>query len=278
MHKHGKKNNTQRYKCTSCNKTFSFNKKLDPISIWIDYTSGKQTYKQLADKYHCSIRTIQRYIEKAPKNQLNLPKNKKLNIVIDTTFFHRDFGILVLMDSHIKKVIAHYTVKTEKDIYYKTALNRLREKGYIIQSVTCDGRRGLLKDLFDTPTQMCQFHMIAIVMRKLRIKHKSVAGKELKIIVKTLTKSTKNTFYKTLHLWYLKHQDFLSERSEYPNKKGYYPYKHREVRGAYASLKRYQDYLFSFEKHPHLNIEKTTNRIESLFKEVKQKLSNHIMD
>ncbi|WP_428981864.1 IS1/IS1595 family N-terminal zinc-binding domain-containing protein [Mannheimia indoligenes] len=26
MHKHGKKNNTQRYKCTSCNKTFSFNK------------------------------------------------------------------------------------------------------------------------------------------------------------------------------------------------------------------------------------------------------------
>ncbi|WP_428982064.1 IS1/IS1595 family N-terminal zinc-binding domain-containing protein, partial [Mannheimia indoligenes] len=39
MHKHGKKNSTQHYKCKSCNKTFSFNKKLDPISIWIDYMS-----------------------------------------------------------------------------------------------------------------------------------------------------------------------------------------------------------------------------------------------
>ncbi|XLP61975.1 transposase [Gallibacterium anatis] len=41
-------------------------------------------------------------------------------------------------------------------------MNRLREKGYIIQSITCDGRRGLLKDLFNTPTQMCQFHLVAI--------------------------------------------------------------------------------------------------------------------
>lgn len=154
---------------------------------------------------------------------------------MDTTFFYRDVGILVLMDSNIKKVIAHYTVKTDKDVYYKIALNRLKEKGYVVQSVTCDGRRGLLNDLFDTPTQMCHFHMIAIVMRKLRIKHKSVAGKELKIIAKTLTKSTKNVFYKALHLWYLKHQDFLDKRSEYPNEKGYYPYKHREVRGAYAN-------------------------------------------
>ncbi len=29
------------------------------------------------------------------------------------------------------------------------------------------------------------------------------------------------------------------------------------------------DYLFTYEKHPELNIEKTTNRIESLFKELK---------
>ncbi|MWQ36125.1 transposase, partial [Glaesserella parasuis] len=26
--------------------------------IWTDYTSGKQTYQQLAEKYHCSVRTI----------------------------------------------------------------------------------------------------------------------------------------------------------------------------------------------------------------------------
>jgi len=33
-----------------------------------------------------------------------------------------------------------------------------------------------MKELFDTPVQMCQFHMVAIVMRKLRknIGHKWV--------------------------------------------------------------------------------------------------------
>ncbi|WP_080513257.1 IS256 family transposase, variant Zn-binding type [Glaesserella parasuis] len=160
--------------------------------MWTDYTSGKQTYQQLAVKYHCSVRTIQRYIDKVPKTSLKPPLNRHLNIIMDTTFFGRYFGVLVLMDTLSNNVISHYCVRTEKDIYYKLALNRLREKGYIIQSITCDGRRGLMKDLFNMPVQMCQFHMVAIVMRKLRKKHQSQAGKELKIIAKTLTKSSKN--------------------------------------------------------------------------------------
>ncbi|MDD7545184.1 hypothetical protein [Actinobacillus porcinus] len=60
---------------------------------------------------------------------------------MDTTFFGRYFGILVLMDSITNNVVSHYFVRTAKDIYYKLALNRLREKGCIIQSITCDGRR-----------------------------------------------------------------------------------------------------------------------------------------
>lgn len=111
---------------------------------------------------------------------------------MNTTFFGRKLGVLVLINSLRKKVIYHCFVKTEKDVYYQLALNQLREKGYVIQSVTCDGRRGLLKDLLNTPTQMCQFHMIAIVMRKLGRKHQSQAGKKLKMIVKTLTKMSKN--------------------------------------------------------------------------------------
>ncbi|MFW9276064.1 IS1/IS1595 family N-terminal zinc-binding domain-containing protein [Glaesserella parasuis] len=50
MHKHGIRNNIQRYKCNACNKTFTLKKKLNPISIWNDYSIGEQTYKQLAEK------------------------------------------------------------------------------------------------------------------------------------------------------------------------------------------------------------------------------------
>nr|WP_231923585.1 transposase [Gallibacterium genomosp. 3] len=102
----------------------------------------------------------------------------------------------MLIDSNSNNIVSHYFVRTKKAIYYQLALNRLREKGYTIQSITCDGKRGLMKDLFNTPIQICQLHMIAIVIRKLRKKHQSQAGKELKIIIKTLTQSTKNKFYR----------------------------------------------------------------------------------
>ncbi len=275
IRKHGIRNNIQRYKCNACNKTFTLKKKLNPINIWNDYSIGKQTYKQLAEKYHCSIRTIQRYLEKAPKTALNPPLSRYLNIIADTSFFGREFGILVLMDSLSKKVIYHRVIKTEKDVYYRIAFNSLRMKGYKIQSITCDGRRGILKDLLNTPTQMCHFHMVAIVMRALRKKHQSMAGKELKIIALTLKQSSKKDFYLRLHHWYLKHKAFLEERSDKPNEKGYYPYKHRNVRSAYHSFKRYMDYLFTYEKYSDLNIEKTTNRLENLFGQLKKKLSHH---
>ncbi|WP_423734726.1 IS1/IS1595 family N-terminal zinc-binding domain-containing protein, partial [Actinobacillus minor] len=50
MKKHGIQNNTQRYFCNECHKTFILKSKLDPIKIWSDYTFGKQTYQQLAVK------------------------------------------------------------------------------------------------------------------------------------------------------------------------------------------------------------------------------------
>ncbi|WP_423972334.1 transposase [Glaesserella parasuis] len=148
------------------------------------------------------------------KKKLNPPLSRDLNIIADTTFFGREFGILVLMDSLSKKVVYHRVIKTEKDVYYRIAFNSLRMKGYNIQSITCDGIRGILKDLLDTPTQMCHFHMVAIVMRALRKKHQSIAGKELKFIALTLKQSAKKDVYLRLHHWYLKHKAFLEERSE----------------------------------------------------------------
>lgn len=194
---------------------------------------------------------------------------------MDTTFFGNEFGVLVLMDSLSKKVVYHKIVNAERVIYYRKAINELREKDYKIQSITCDGRRGLLKDILNTPIQMCQFHQVAIVIRRIARKPKSEAGKELKILIKTLKTSSKNKFYINLHHWYLKHKNFLNERSSIPDKAGKYPFKHRNLRSAYSSLKRHEEFLFTFEKYPELKIEKTTNRLEGLFSELKRKLALH---
>ena len=70
------------------------------------------------------------------------------------------------MDFLSEKVIYHQILRSEKDVYYKLAINCFREKDYIIQSITCNARRGLLKALIDTPTQMCQFHHFEKVYQK----------------------------------------------------------------------------------------------------------------
>ncbi|WP_235684975.1 hypothetical protein [Glaesserella parasuis] len=83
---------------------------------------------------------------------------------MDTTFFGRYFGVLVLMDTLSNNVISHYCVRTEKDIYYKLALNRLREKKlYNSIGLPAMARSGLMKDLFNTPVQMYQFRMVAMI-------------------------------------------------------------------------------------------------------------------
>ncbi len=117
--------------------------------------------------------------------------------------------------------------------------------------------------------------MVAIVMRALRKKHQSEAGKVLKVLVKRLKNRRKNDFYVRLYSWYRHYQMFLEKRSDKANEKGYFPYKHHNVRSAYAILKRYMNYLFTFEQYADLGIEKTTNRFEGLFKELKQKLAIH---
>ena len=72
-----------------------------------------------------------------------------------------------------------------------------------------------------------------------------------------------------------RHEDFLKERSDKANENGYFLYKHRNVRGAYTSLKYNMNYLFTFEKHTEINIKNTTNRLEGLFKHLKRQLNNY---
>ncbi|EQA95294.1 hypothetical protein HPS_1188, partial [Glaesserella parasuis 29755] len=52
----------------------------------------------------------------------------------------------------------------------------------------------------------------------------------------TLKQSSKKDVYLRLHYWHLKYKAFLEEWSDKPNEKGYYPYKHRNVRSAYHSF------------------------------------------
>lgn len=93
------------YYCTECKRTFTDKITLNSEYIWYQYSQRKLTLEQLAQDYDCSIRTIQRHLQKAHKAEIrDYPTT--VNIVMDTAYFKRRFGVLVLFDSKTHQVFS----------------------------------------------------------------------------------------------------------------------------------------------------------------------------
>ena len=77
---------------------------------------------------------------------------------MDTTYFGRKWGAMVLYDARSKRALTVMAIKRETNAIYTQEVAALREKGVVIQSIICDGKSGLLGVFPDVPIQMCQFH------------------------------------------------------------------------------------------------------------------------
>jgi hypothetical protein len=237
------------------------------------YSSGKQTYSQLATHYGCSSKTIQRRLDKAQVIQ-----RKEFSavavVIMDTTYFGRGFGVMVFKNSLDGVVLYKQYVRYETNAFYLAGISEIRRRGISIQGIVCDGRQGLFGLFDDIPIQMCQFHQIQIVLRYLTRKPKTQAAIELKKLTLQLTKQTKEKFVNNLNNWFLRWSDYLNERSKSPlTGKTYYT--HKRLRSAYLSLKRHLPYLFVFEDYKELMIPNTTNALDGQFSDLKNKLRNH---
>jgi hypothetical protein len=238
------------------------------------YSSGKQTYSQLAVRFGCSTKTIQRRLDKA----LIIKRDEFSGVavvIMDTTYFGRDFGVMVFKNSLDGVVLFKQYVRYETNALYLAGISEICRRGISVQGIVCDGRQGLFGGLFgDIPVQMCQFHQIKIVTRYLTRKPKTQAAIELKKITLKLTKLTKSEFVNSLNNWYTSWSDYLNERSKSPSTGKTY-YTHKRLRSAYLSLKRHLPYLFVFEDYKELMIPNTTNALDGQFSDLKNKLRNH---
>jgi hypothetical protein len=271
--KYGLQNGNQRYKCAVCGKVFQAGLRLTAEKIWQEYTTGKQTYAQLATKYGCSIKTIQRKIDSV-KTVQKTDFTGFANVLMDTTYFGKKFGVMVFKDSITGQILYKQYVRQETNKLYFQGIEEIARRGIKIQSIICDGRKGLLQ-LFgaNIPTQMCNFHQVAIVRRYLTKKPKMPASKELWELVLLLVHTDKESFTGGLQVWYGKWEAFLNERKSDVN--GKKRYVHKRLRSAYRSLKTNLPYLFVWYDHIELNIPNTTNAIDGHFANLKNKLRNH---
>jgi hypothetical protein len=195
----------------ACGKQFIDSPRLEPAAVWQQYTQGKQTYQQLAAKYNCSVRTIQRKID-AVEAKRQTTFTSVVNVVMDTTYFGRKLGVMVFKDSISGQILYKLYVRQETNRLYLSCIEEISRRGIKVQAITCDGRKGLMQ-LFDgIPVQMCQFHQIAIIRRYLTKKPKLQASKELWAHVRLLTKTDKESFEGGLAAWHNKWESFLNER------------------------------------------------------------------
>lgn len=273
--KKGKQDGVQRYQCNDCGKKFRSkrNQKRVADTLWDKYTNKKQTLEELAAEYGKSHVWIRKRLDE----HTVLPATIKpctTVIVVDTTFWGRQYGVLVFRSWTLKKNIWWGEVETEKVAHYHYARKLLEDKGWQFTAAVVDGRRGLANVFKDIPVQVCHFHQLQTVTKYLTRRPKTDAGKELRTLALMLTKTDGKAFSKALSDYEKKWRYFLEEKTivlglNRPQ------YTHKNVRSALRSLKSNLTNLFTYQRYPDLNIPNTTNTIDGYFASVKKKVGQH---
>jgi len=189
-------------------------------------------------------------------------------------FFGRHWGMIVMRDPEEKENIYWEEIITESPSVYQLGIYDLRQKGFTVQALVIDGRKGVREAFPGIPIQMCQFHQVRIMTRYLTTRPKLPAGQELRVVTMALSKSTEKEFTAFLDQWYEHWSEFLKEKTVDPETRRWH-YTHRRLRSAYFSLRRNLPYLFTYEYYPHYKIPKTTNCLEGIFSHTKTAMRIH---
>ena len=148
------------YKCKECGRRFSGGVRRDKSQVITDYVEGKQTINQLAAKYGVSSKTISRDL-KGMRYVQKISKDKDVTIQMDTTYWGRNFGLMVIKDALRKKILWWKYVTHETIADYVEGVRWLKYKGFRIYGAVIDGMRGFAQAL-PFPVQLCQFHQIDV--------------------------------------------------------------------------------------------------------------------
>ena len=275
MIRNGRKNSKQLYKCKECGKQFLGGRRRNKVQVITDYVEGKQTLSQLAQRYRISERTIQRDLA-GMRFVRKIAKVKDVTIQLDTTYWGRNFGLMVIKDALRNKILWHKYVRNETISQYMEGISWLKSNGFRIYGAVIDGMRGLAQALYPIPVQMCQFHQILITRRYLTQEPELEASIELLSIVKNITKMDKESFVGAFNDWSEKYQNVINERIRDKRIKRHTPpYMRPKLRSAYLSLRRNMNLLWTFYDRPETGLPNTNNALEGVFSDIKSKVRAH---
>lgn len=191
---------------------------------------------------------------------------------LDATYLGRNTGVLLALESGTGRLLYMQHIAHEHISDYEDAINHIVSTGYQIQGVVIDGLQKLFTVLAEYRIQMCQFHMVAIVRRKLTKNPQLQAGKELLDLAYRMKGMTNESFTREFDTWKRKWYDFLKEKTT-NELTGRTIFTHQRLRSAMISISTYLPFLFTYEDVE--GMPNTNNMIEGTFTDMKKALRNH---
>ena len=242
----------------------------------------RQVYKYLVRDSGMSQSSIQRlfrsYLKQAPL--VKIRSKTHVHLMIDGTYFSNELCLILYYDHDIRYVQLYRETDQERYIEIKEDLANLVSLGCNIYSITCDGHKAILKAikqvLPDVIVQRCVVHIKRQVRVFLSAKPKTVVAREL------LQFSNQITSIKTIEQcdlwltsfarWHEQNKAFINERTRNPETKRWW-YTHKNLHLAATHLIQAIPNMFCYLNDPEIPY--STNRLESYFTHLKEKLTLH---
>lgn len=242
----------------------------------------RQVYQLLSRDSNLSQSSLQRlfkrWLSKAPT--VAIRSKTRVHLLIDGTYFPGNLCLIVYYDHDLRYVQLYRETKQEKYREIREDLKNLKKLGVDIYSVTCDGHKAILKavrQVFPQAIlQRCLVHIKRQAKNYLSEQPQTQQGWELLALARRITciktYQQSNEWLLDMKRWVDAHHDFACEQSHNPAT-GRQWFKHKKLHAAYQLILNAIPNMFGYLDDP--KIPYTTNRLESFFAHLKDKITLH---
>jgi hypothetical protein len=282
----GKQQGKQRFKCKACGILFTRDNPevaLKNQFIWFEkWISERQVYKYLVRDSGLSQSSLQRlfrhYLEQAP--EVAIRSKVKAHLLIDATYFPNDLCLVLYYDHDIRYTQLYRITDQERYEQMREDLENLKVLGVDIASITCDGHKALLKAIRkaypDALIQRCLVHIKRQSQTWLTMCPKAPVAQELLRLSNRITGlktyEQSNQWLADLYHWHERSKVYINEKA-FNQDTGRFWYRHKMLHQTTSLIIKAIPNMFHYLDDPQIPY--TTNRLESFFGHLKEKLEIH---
>ncbi len=266
----------------NCKKTFIWKKQYNKIykeqhwfKLWIK--EGYSTRQLISFSHHSKskLNRIKDYWLSKEPEIINIKKLRKTKyLLFDGTYFHKNGCLIVVMDYLTQSVLDYKYISKENYLDTYKMLSNLKNLGLNPLAVTLDGHKQVIqafKDIWPSIIiQRCLYHILRQGLQWLRVYPKTEAGKQLRIIIKMLTKTrSKKYSVNAINAYKIWHYNFKDTIKSLPRNS----VANIDLKKATALINNALPNMYHLFKDQ--NIASTTNLIENFFAQLKHHYKSH---